>query len=68
MKKSRLLGAVCAFAPLPFQSLLINVSTAVRVLGRPRWQGRDLDGDLTTAEAYYDTVLDITWLANTNAC
>jgi hypothetical protein len=27
-------------------------------------QGRDLDGDLTTAEAYYDTGLNITWLAD----
>ena len=25
---------------------------------------RDLDGESTTAEAYYDTVLNITWLAN----
>lgn len=29
-------------------------------------QGRDLDGNLTTAEAYYDTDLDITWLADAN--
>lgn len=28
--------------------------------------GRDLDGDNTTAEAYYDTVLKITWLADAN--
>ncbi|MCA1977615.1 MAG: PEP-CTERM sorting domain-containing protein [Thiobacillus sp.] len=28
-------------------------------------QGRDLDGDLTTVEAYYDTTLDITWLKDT---
>lgn len=28
--------------------------------------GRDLDGDLTTFEAYYDDVLDITWLADAN--
>lgn len=27
-------------------------------------QARDLDGNVATAEAYYDTVLDITWLAN----
>jgi hypothetical protein len=27
-------------------------------------EGRDLDGDLATFEAYYDTVLDITWLAD----
>lgn len=29
-------------------------------------QGRDLDGNLSTFEAYYDTVLDITWLADAN--
>ena len=29
-------------------------------------QGRDLDGNLSTAEAYYDTTLNITWLADTN--
>ena len=29
-------------------------------------EGRDLDGDLSTAEAYYDTVLEITWMANAN--
>ncbi len=29
--------------------------------------GRDLDGNLTTAEAYYDNVADLTWLADANA-
>jgi len=29
-------------------------------------QGRDLDGNLATFEAYYDTVLNITWLADAN--
>jgi hypothetical protein len=29
-------------------------------------QGRDLDGNLSTFEAYYDTVLNATWLANAN--
>lgn len=28
--------------------------------------GRDLDGDADTIEAYYDTELDITWLADAN--
>lgn len=28
--------------------------------------GRDLDGNLGTIEAYYDTVLGITWLVNAN--
>jgi hypothetical protein len=30
-------------------------------------QGRDLNGNLANYEAYYDTVLDITWLADANA-
>lgn len=29
-------------------------------------QGRDLDGNAATFEAYYDTALDITWLADAN--
>lgn len=29
-------------------------------------QGRDLDGSLATIEAYFDTALNITWLADTN--
>lgn len=29
-------------------------------------QGRDLNGSVGSFEAYYDTVLDITWLANAN--
>lgn len=29
-------------------------------------EGRNLDGNLATFEAYYDTVLDITWLADAN--
>ena len=29
-------------------------------------EGRDLDGNLATFEAYYDTDLDVTWLADAN--
>jgi MYXO-CTERM domain-containing protein len=29
-------------------------------------QGRDLDGNTATFEAYYDTVFDVTWLADAN--
>lgn len=43
---------------------------AARVSGQGTWettlQGRDLDGDASTFEAYYDTALDITWLADAN--
>lgn len=41
---------------------------AAGVSGQGTWEStllaRDLDGDLRTAEAYYDTVKDITWLAD----
>src|SRR3989344_2551084 len=51
----------------------LGVSTlahAAPVSGQGTWettlQGRDLDGNLSTAEAYYDTALNITWLADAN--
>lgn len=51
----------------------LGVSTlahAASVSGQGTWettlQGRDLDGNLSTFEAYYDTALNITWLANAN--
>jgi hypothetical protein len=66
MKKLRLLGAVCA-------CLISSISLsahAVAVSGQGTWettlQGRDLDGNAATFEAYYDTVLDVTWLADAN--
>ena len=43
--------AACAFAA-------VNAHAAL--------QGRDLDGDAATFEAYYDTNLNITWDANAN--
>ena len=51
--------------------ILAFISVAVQagpISGQGTWestlQGRDLDGDPSTFEAYYDTVLDITWLAD----
>jgi hypothetical protein len=48
-----------------------SLAHAAPVSGQGTWettlQGRDLDGDLTTIESFYDTALDITWLANANA-
>lgn len=47
-----------------------SLAHAAPVSGQGTWettlQGRDLDGNLSTAEAYYDTALNITWLADTN--
>ncbi len=45
-------------------------ASAVPVIGQGTWettlQSRDLDGNSATVEAYYGTVLNITWLANAN--
>lgn len=52
--------------------LLISIATveAAPVSGQGTWEssllGRDLDGDTNTIEGYYDTVLNITWLADAN--
>lgn len=55
---------VCALAIIP------SPASAVAVQGQGTWamtlQARDLDGDNTTLEGYYDTALDITWLADAN--
>jgi hypothetical protein len=49
---------------------LPNTARADAVSGQGTWeatlQGRDLDGNLATFEAWYDTALDITWLADAN--
>lgn len=46
-----------------------NAAQAAGVSGQGTWEStllaRDLDGDLGTTEAYYDTVKNITWLADT---
>ncbi len=48
-----------------------GVALGAPVIDQGTWfttlQGRDLDGDAATFEAYYDATLDITWLANANA-
>lgn len=67
--------------PLPFRSatllllfatLLIPYSVfAAPISGQGTWEStllaRDLDGNGATIEAYYDTVLNLTWLADANA-
>jgi hypothetical protein len=64
MKKSRLLDAVCTF--VVFFSSASAIATPI--MDRGTWEatliGRDLNGNLFTFEAYYDTVLNITWLVN----
>jgi hypothetical protein len=61
---SVLFAAVLAFLPV---AGLQNTASAAAVSGQGTWettlQGRDLDGNTTTFEAYFDTALDITWLA-----
>lgn len=51
-------------------TVIPNIASAVAVSGQGTWettlQARDLDGNLTTAEAYYDTAQNITWLADAN--
>jgi hypothetical protein len=48
-----------------------NIAQAVGIPGQGMWEttlsARDLDGDTSTIEAYYDLDLGITWLANANA-
>lgn len=67
MMKSRLSGVVCVYA-LTFLPFTVH---AVTISGHGTWettlQGRDLDGNASTFEAYYDSSLDITWLADANA-
>ncbi|WP_457425377.1 PEP-CTERM sorting domain-containing protein [Roseateles sp. P5_E7] len=62
--KSPLVGVVCAAL-----LALSGTAHAVAVSGQGTWettlQARDLDGNLGTAEAYYDTTLNITWLRDT---
>jgi hypothetical protein len=51
-------------------SVFSSISHAASVSGQGTWettlQARDLDGNPLTIEAYYDTALNITWLADAN--
>lgn len=61
--KTATLAIGCLFASLSVH--------AVGITGQGTWevslQARDLDGNMATIEAYYDTALGITWLADANA-
>lgn len=46
---------------------LIYASIFISTFSHAALVGRDLDGNLATFEAYYDDVLDITWLADANS-
>ncbi len=63
MSRSRFYGALCA----SFCLLNMCLSPAHAVgTWETTLQARDLDGNLSTVEAWYDTTLDITWQANAN--
>lgn len=68
MKPPRLTGALSACLLLLF--CFATAARATAVHGQGTWetslQARDFDGNPATIEGYYDTVLDITWLANAN--
>lgn len=65
--KPHFLGAACGCAFTLAVSLSAN---AASVSGQGTWettlQARDFDGNTATVEGYYDTVLNITWLADAN--
>lgn len=60
---TRALGAVATVA-----ALVLPVAPQAHAEGtwKTTLQGRDLDGNAATFEAYYDTALNITWLADGN--
>lgn len=51
-------------------SSVSTIAPAAPVSGQGTWettlQARDMDGDIASIEGYYDTVLNITWLADAN--
>lgn len=63
-----LIAATCASTASLL--LLSTAAQAASVSGQGTWEttleARDLDGNNTTAEAYYDMVLGITWLRDAN--
>ena len=70
MNNQRLLSTAACACVL---AVVTSTSRAAAISGQGTWettlQPRDLDGNTSTIEAYYDTVLNITWLANaTYAC
>jgi hypothetical protein len=66
MKKTHRIFAL--FTSSCLLSLCTSPADATGISGQGTWettlQARDLDGNQSTAEAYYDTDLNITWLAD----
>ena len=66
MNKTRLLSVACTCV----LAVANSSSHAAAIRGQGTWettlQPRDLDGNMSTIEAYYDTDLNITWLADAN--
>jgi hypothetical protein len=63
--------SACALAVAVFASTALGSAHAAAVSGQGTWettlQGRDLDGNTSNGfEAYYDTALNISWLADAN--
>jgi PEP-CTERM motif len=63
---SRIVRSMLAVATLT--TAVMPQARAEAISGQGTWettlQARDLDGDASTVEAYYDTVLNVTWLAD----
>jgi MYXO-CTERM domain-containing protein len=66
----RLLRLAAALIALVLMAFVIPQARASAIPGQGTWETtlkpRDLDGNLATIEAWYDTDLNITWLADTN--
>lgn len=61
---------LCALAACCLIASTGSTAIAAAMSGQGTWestlQGRDLDGNLSTAEAFYDSILGITWMADVN--
>ncbi len=69
LELNRCASAVLAIAALS-AAMVLPQAQAAAVSGQGTWettlQGRDLDGNAATFEAYYDTSTNTTWLADAN--
>ena len=49
-----------------FAAIFLVAALSIPAIANAALVGRDLDGNLTTAEAYYDDIAGLTWLADAN--